>query len=182
MPNTAASAPSDKNLRTTDITTNNASTSKHGLMPKLVNDANKVFNGAGGQTFPPGYEFDYAENTAGLTVTPTTDATATAYITGNAVTYDGTTRVRVDFFAASSAITSGQLIVINLYDGSTDLGRVAAIDALSMSIILTRFLTPSAAAHTYSIRAWKTAGTATLTAGAGGTATYMPSWYRITKA
>jgi hypothetical protein len=38
----------------TDIATNNVSTSKHGLAPKLPNDATKYFDGTGAYTVPPG--------------------------------------------------------------------------------------------------------------------------------
>ena len=43
MPKTgASSATRDSNLQTSDITTNNASTLKHGFLPKLTGDKNKT--------------------------------------------------------------------------------------------------------------------------------------------
>jgi hypothetical protein len=44
----------ESNLSTSDITTNNASTSKHGFVPKLPNDATKFYNGVGAFTVPAG--------------------------------------------------------------------------------------------------------------------------------
>lgn len=46
--------PTDNTLRTSDITTNNVSTSKHGFTPKLPNDATKYFDGTGAFSSPAG--------------------------------------------------------------------------------------------------------------------------------
>jgi hypothetical protein len=45
---------SDATVTFTDITTNNASTTKHGFAPKLPNDATKYYNGTGAWTVPAG--------------------------------------------------------------------------------------------------------------------------------
>ncbi len=137
-----------------------------------------------------GYEFDYVERTTDLAISATTDATATAFITGNAVSYDGSTRVKIEIWIVAGDIAPAQAAVLNLYDGSTDLGRMALANNPLASgsqsnpppLYGVRFLTPSNASHTYTIKAWKTGGTCSLIARAGGTATYMPAWYRITKA
>ena len=44
---------------------------------------------------------------------------------------------------------------------------------------LERRLTPSAGTYTYSVRAWQASGTGTVTAGAGGTATFVPGYISI---
>lgn len=44
----------DADLSTTDITTNNASTTKHGFAPKYPNDATKYLDGTGAYTVPAG--------------------------------------------------------------------------------------------------------------------------------
>ena len=41
-------------LAFTDVTTANASTSKHGLLPKLPNDGTKYLDGTGAYTVPAG--------------------------------------------------------------------------------------------------------------------------------
>lgn len=140
--------------------------------------------------YPPGYEFDYVENTAGSTaVTATTDATAVAYITGNSVSYDGSTSVKIEVWIFNANVTTAQAVLLNLYDGSTDLGRIGNLscpavtaNSVANTIYGVRFLTPTNTTHTYSIRAWKTGGTANLVGNTGGTATAFPAWYRITKA
>lgn len=45
---------SEADLTLSDITTANVSTSRHGLTPKLPNDATKFLDGTGGYTVPPG--------------------------------------------------------------------------------------------------------------------------------
>jgi hypothetical protein len=47
-------AVTDALLSTSDITTNDASTSKHGFVPKLPNDATKYYDGTGAFTVPAG--------------------------------------------------------------------------------------------------------------------------------
>lgn len=44
----------DADLSTSDITTNNASTAKHGFVPKLPNDASKYYDGTGAYSTPSG--------------------------------------------------------------------------------------------------------------------------------
>ncbi len=137
----------------------------------------------------PGFELDYVEKTTGTTITATADGNSggTAVIDGNAVTYDGSTRIKIEFYAISLEISAPNALFVNLYDGTTDLGRMLVMSipgtgTVDASAYGARFLTPSNAAHTYHIRAWKTAGTAVVVAGAGGASTNMPAWYRITVA
>lgn len=149
------------------------------------------FPSSGSGAGTPGYEYDYVERTSNLTVTATSDAAAQDLIVGNAVTYDGSTRVKIEAFVVAASITPNQNVVLNLYDGSTDLGRLCNIGpptgtGASGSMVMMmkgeRFLTPSAGAHTYKVRAWKTGGTAVVAADTGGAGLYLPAWYRITKA
>lgn len=125
--------------------------------------------------------YDYVERTTNLVVTATSAATAQAFISGNAVSYDGSTRIRIEAFVASSDITGNQFLQLELYDGSTDLGILTSYGSASnsgMQIYGCRFLTPSNASHTYNIKTWKTGGTANLYA-AG---TYLPAFLSITEA
>lgn len=159
-------------------------TAAQSLVTKAYGDAN--YGGGGGPT-----QFDYVEITSPVTVTATADGNSggTAVINGNSVTYDGSTRILVEFYAPYLLYNvSGQNILVNLYDGTTDLGRICnlGISAGSFTMSLTgqRFLTPSAAAHTYNIRGWKTSGSglAQVGAGAGGASAYVPAFMRITSA
>lgn len=52
--NLTCSAVTDAQLSTSDITTNNVSTSKHGFAPKLPNDATKYLDGTGAYSVPAG--------------------------------------------------------------------------------------------------------------------------------
>jgi len=133
-----------------------------------------------------GAKLDYAELTSNFTVTATSAATATACITGNPVSYDGATEVSIEVFLPTAEISTTAAVVFDLYDGPTDLGIIAQTYPQASSgssgdtLIGRRWLTPSAGSHTYSIRAWKSGGTATVYAGAGGAGAYLPAYMRIT--
>lgn len=147
-------------------------------------------SGAVAWDLPPGYEFDYVEKTANVSVTATLEASADTIVTGSAVTYDGSTAVVIEFFmpyGRPDTGAAGRLVSIYLYDGSSSIGRMGAFITPAASndskpMLLRRLLTPSAAAHTYSIRATVNAGTAGLNAGSGGSGADMPGYIRITKA
>lgn len=157
-----------------------------------------VLTAASGETtglkygLPPGWEFDYAELTSATTsITATSAATATTVLSGNSVSYDGSTVVLIEFFAYAVAIDSDASVQFNLFDGSTDLGRLASYQAVASgattgtivtAVAVARRLTPSNASHTYIIKAWRSAGTCSVFAGAGGTDTPLPAFIRITKA
>ena len=144
----------------------------------------------------PGFKLDYVEITSSVNpVTSTADGTSggTAVIDGNSVSYDGSTPICIEFFCPELFIspnTAGHAIYVNLYDGTTDLGRLAqlrgdvASASFSAPVLVRRFLTPSNASHTYHIRAWKdnSGDTAAVLCGAGGASTLMPAYYRITVA
>ena len=139
--------------------------------------------GSGGIT-----QYDYVQITANVSITATTAATAQSVIDGGAVTYDGSTRIKIEFFTAAITVPTGNECIVVLYDGATDLGNIAANSnhgslATDYCYYAAAFLTPSAASHTYHIKAWNaSAGTSTVLAGAGGAGVTMPAWYRITKA
>jgi hypothetical protein len=134
-------------------------------------------------------EFDYVERTASLSVTATSAATAQTFITSNAETLDGATVVLIEFFCptAQTPSTNAASILFNLYDGSTDLGRLCQVRAPAGSnaervpVHAARRFTPTAASHTYSVRAWVTTGTGIADAGAGGTDVLLPAFIRITR-
>jgi hypothetical protein len=162
-----------------------------------TNQALQVVSGAPAWKYPPGYEFDYVQITSPVTVTATTDGNnqGTAVIDGNAVTYDGSTRIKIEFSAPYMAATGGGAnnYLLNVYDGTTDLGRIYNLELSwgsgtqeASPIYGALFLTPTNAAHTYHIRGWKSVGggspTMSVGAGAGGASAYVPAWYRITRA
>ncbi len=135
-----------------------------------------------------GFQLDYVQITGNVTISGTTGAGATAVIDGNAVSFDGSTRVLIEFWSLGASITAGAEIVGVLYDGSTQLGQIFAhgnqggtttdLGPLYGAV----FLTPSNASHTYHIKAFKTGGTVSVYANNGASGNPYPAWYRITVA
>ena len=138
--------------------------------------------------FPPGHEYDYAQITSDVNVTATTEAGADTVITGASVAYDGSTIVEIEFFAPVAQLedTAGRFMSVWLYDGASSIGQIAflrnpAAAHMNWSVVGKTRLTPSAASHTYSVRASVSAGTGVVSAGAGGTGVNRPAYLRITK-
>ncbi len=134
--------------------------------------------------YPPGHQLDYVLTTTDLTVTATTAATAQAFLTGNAVTYDGATRVELEWWAP--AVSGIGIVIAELYDGSTDTGlRIGQggqgnANGWQGPMYGAYFFTPSAASHTYSIKLWR--ATANMTVNAGGGGIFPGAWLRVTVA
>ncbi len=139
--------------------------------------------------FPPGHEFDYAEITSDASITATSEGTPNTVITGNSVTYDGTA-VWVEFYTNSLRTDSGaaaRSLTVFLVEDSTVKGNLAFIRTPAAAFMnaggtFRRKLTPSAGAHTYVIKAYVSAGTGLVSAGAGGTGAGMPAYLRVVKA
>ncbi len=156
--------------------------------------AGMVLTSAGSGAFetfslPPGYQFDHVEQTSATNITATTEATANTIVTGSGVAYDGSTSIMIEFFtegAITPAVTGAYMFVC-LYDGSSSIGlwgyfqNVGTTSSFGVSALLRRKLTPSNATHTYSVRGFVSGGTGSIAAGAGGAATNMPVYIRITK-
>lgn len=131
-------------------------------------------------------EVGYTQFTADVLITATTDATAQTVVSSGAITYEAVPHL-IEFFSPfvlpDSAAASRE-VWLNLYDGATDLGRLGRVRSPAAAIMsapatLPRRLTPTAASHTYIIKAWVNAGTGTVAAGVGGTATTLPGFIRI---
>ena len=125
----------------------------------------------------------YSQFTADKTVSVTSEATATSVLAGSAVTYQAVPHL-FRFFAPSFD-SNGATLHIILCDGSTVLGDLyqgagsGNADALGTVECV---LTPTAASHTYNIKAWIASGSGTIHAGAGGTgATRFPGFLRISR-
>ncbi len=184
----------DATISTSDITTNNASTSKHGWLRKLDNNSAHFLDGQGGWTTPSGSadlagkELDYVQITSNVNVTATTEATANTIVTGSSVAYDGSTVVMVEFWANHSGPAAGANdIRFWLYDGSSSIGFMGYQQADGSGQIqygtmhAMRRITPSNASHTYSVRASVSGSTGVVAAGAGGSGNVAPAFIRITR-
>lgn len=151
-------------------------------------DTNNLAAGAGikgsqlatGLNGPPGYEFAYNEFTATVNLTATSEATATTIVTASAVTFDGATPVLIEaWFPFADQGTPST--AFTLYDGASSIGTLQSIAAIQEGVSVKRRLTPSSAAHTYSVRGWVPAGTGHAYAGVGGVGNMLPGFIRITK-
>lgn len=139
------------------------------------------------------HEFDYATTTSDTSITATTEATANTIVTGNAVTYDGITPVIIEFDSPGyqAPNVSAASMSFWLYDGASSIGFIGAcnnpgtiaatVAGMRTTGVMKVRITPSAGAHTYSIRASVTSGTGTVKAGAGGAGVVYPAFIRISK-
>lgn len=145
---------------------------------------------AGAWAYPPGFEINYTQITSPANITDTAESTATALISPGAITFDGTA-VICEFFGVVFMDTAavGDLIVITLFEGATQITRLAAARAdqttnqdLHTIYAAYRF-TPTAASHTYKLCAFtaSTTGTPKINAGAAGTNGYPPAFVRFVK-
>jgi hypothetical protein len=143
--------------------------------------AGKVLTGAGTTTplvysYPPAYQFDYAEVTSNFTTTQTVEASADTIVTGAGVAYDGSTTIMIEFFSYGvhpDNAAAGRWIQVDLFDGSSAVGpfafiRTPAAFDMDAAVLGRHKLTPSNATHTYSARGFVSAGTGTVRASAGG--------------
>jgi hypothetical protein len=137
-------------------------------------------------------ELDYKQATADITgITATTEAAATAVISGNSVSFDGS-RVKLEFFAPEVAYVAGtgtnKLTVVFLRD-TTVIGQAVILETGStfmngMAASAACFDTPAAGSHTYAVKAFSaaTGPNYTIKAGAGGSGALVPAFLRVTKA
>lgn len=132
----------------------------------------------------PGQEFDFAQITANPTgITATTEGTSQAVIIGNAVYYDGS-RVKVSFFVPKLTSAASLTATFVVCRDATVIGQVfgGTVNTTTAGIDFDLYDTPAAGAHTYTVKAFVSASTLTVNAGAGGSGTLVPGWLRVTKA
>jgi hypothetical protein len=133
-----------------------------------------------------GHEFAYAEITASVSVTATTEATAQTIVTAPAITLDGSTIVIIEFFAPMARNpAANQTLQFALYEGSSSRSLLSQIFStagqIDTPVHLTRRITPSAGAHTYSIRAFVAAPSGIVFAGPATPGNNTSAFIRITK-
>jgi hypothetical protein len=97
-------------------------------------------------------------------ITATTQPTAQTVLAAPAVVYDGRP-VMLEFACTQVliSVTAGGFMVVNLWDGSTDLGfwaqeQPGITGTLMKGMTLRRRITPTAGSHTFSVRAWVSSG------------------------
>ncbi len=147
-------------------------------------------SGTGTWVYDPGFEIAYAQITSPASITDTAEATATALITCTA-TFDGFP-VLLDVYSQRIAMPTGatsNVAIFTLFEGSTQIGRLASYRSLSVTpqnqipVNASYRFTPSAGSHTYKLCCFVSAATGgpILDAGAGGTGTPLPAFMRFTK-
>ena len=136
----------------------------------------------------PGYEFGYDAITADVTVTSVTEATGTTVISCAAHTFDGQP-VWAEFFTIGlqPATAAAALVVVSLFEGSTQLTRLAwtnspAATAADVNTPTGRYrFQPSVGSHTYTVTAFQSGGNGVVRAGSGGASGSPPAYIRFVK-
>jgi hypothetical protein len=138
----------------------------------------------------PGEELAYNQVTAQVNIASVAAASPTLVVEGTSRSYDGSP-VLIEFYcgALQTPPAAGGLVVVNLWDGATDLGYFAISQTAAAAVTIAqvhaaRRMTPTAGTHNYRIVAWTSgAGGAVAYAGAGGSANiWAPMFIRVTRA
>jgi hypothetical protein len=132
-------------------------------------------------------EVNHTAFTSPVSITATTAATAQTVVSSGAITYEAVPHM-IEFYtpAAQPPSVSGARITFELYDSSTDitsLGYVQVPAAAAMLVATTILfrVTPTAASHTYIVKAFTSTGTSTVHAGAGGANVLPAGFVRIVR-
>lgn len=137
-----------------------------------------------------GFEIGYDQITAPVNIASTTEGTPTTIIAGSSYTFDGAAVLATFWCPYLQIGTSGtQTVDVHLWEGGTEIGRIAHIsfgsNVAQEAISVCGFyrFTPTAGAHTYSIKAHcnNVTGPPAVGAGAGGVGAYLPAFLRLTK-
>lgn len=135
----------------------------------------------------PALELAYTEYTANVTISATVEASATTIVTASSLDLDGQA-ILVEFYCPRLDVAdTADDVLLTLWDGSTDLGRlswqiVTGAD-IAWPVHLARKITPTVGSHTYSVRGWKVgAGSAVANAGSGTSGSLLPGFIRVSRA
>jgi hypothetical protein len=126
-------------------------------------------------------EVNYTPLTSNVSVTSTTEG-GVAVVSSGAITYENVPHL-IEFYAPVLVAPASGNLIISLYDSTTQVGRIGLVSATATNVpgsVMPARITPTAASHTFQIKAHLSiAGTGTIQAGTGGAATNMPGWIRI---
>jgi len=142
--------------------------------------------------YPPGYEFSYTERTTTYTSAATTTTGATTILSSGALSFDGSTKIRVEFYCPSVTLTtSGACSSWIVMDGSasaTSLVARSIFTSAPPSDGDTHYgfveFTPAAGSHTFTAIGVVSAGSGSWFAGASfpNTGNYVPMALKVSKA
>jgi len=122
-------------------------------------------------------EVHYSEIASDVTISATTAATANTVIDSGSITYENVPYI-VHFYSHRVGIGASGQIVVNLWDGSTDLGRIALYQGASdIPCSLPIRVVPSAASHQYIVKAWRVTANGIIYGASSG----LPLYIRIAR-
>lgn len=134
-----------------------------------------------------GSTLSYDEFSAPVSITATTEATSNTILTSSAAGCAGTP-IRLEFFApvVDSGTPGANSIKFVLYQDGVDIGLFGQVyntgsEALD-PVTLVRRIIPTAGVHTFSVRAFVSAGTGSVSAGVGTAGNFLPGYIWVTQA
>lgn len=147
---------------------------------KLKVGTRLIVYGIGGSPASAPEQIDYVERATDQTVTSqTSSGTAVTWITGSAVTYDGSTRVKIEARVGLAQTPAATDLKIELWEDGVSLGVIGQVLAGSGAPLhMERFITPTAGSHTYELKAWRPVNSGTSYLVASG---LLPAFMRITR-
>lgn len=141
----------------------------------------------------PSAQIDYVQSTSNVVISGTTEATATTVLPGNSHTYDGSTKVEIEYFVPDISGPSNDRtgVMAVLFRGTTPLGQVrmahtfyfgGASDGDAIQHTYAKWIdTPPAGDFVYTLKAF--AGQSyTMIAGDGASGNKSPLWMKVSKA
>jgi hypothetical protein len=130
-----------------------------------------------------GTTVSYVQFTANVTISGTTEGTATNIVSAATFVPDGSTYF-VEFYSPQVIPANADFIVFCLYDNSAFVDRIAnysSVTNVNQPLTCKRRVTPTLVPHLYEVRGFRGATNGTVGAGAGGTGVLAPGFILITK-
>ena len=144
--------------------------------------AGQVLGGTGpSYALPPGFEINYTQITANVTVSGTSGARTTV-ISPGAITFDGSA-VLVHFFAQAISSGAADQVSVTIDESGSIVAVLSQTGSPSANEPCSAFLrfTPTAASHTYTISAYRATANGIINAGTGSGGANAPAFVRFTK-
>jgi len=121
-----------------------------------------------------------------VTITTATESAGTTIVTAPAFSVDGSTEVCVEFFSDVVTCLAGNVTILSLFEGTTQITRLAYLTNGSPSgrvgfpVRSIYRYTPSNASHTLKVTGAAGSTAEDVTGGSGGTGGHPPGFLRIT--
>jgi len=124
---------------------------------------------------------DYAQATSNVSITGTSLASPTSIVAGSSITWDGSTKILLEFYAINS--TKGTTsFSTGFYEDGSNINQGSYMTASPYGFYYSAYrITPTAGSHTYSVKGCVDAGSGQVQCGVGGSGTSAPAYLRITR-